>query len=170
MPRPIRETPWIARRGDSGPFYVNWYDPAKRRTERVSLRTEDPREASNRFAAFLTSGAAMFDKSTSPTVDVVIDHYLREHIRPNAVAVKRAEAMPFPTLRFVAVAQKLDFPDLRRLRVQIVLLSPLPKWTGPHRQIHPPPYPITFWQPKPPPDHPGLLRREQIRPHPHQTP
>lgn len=101
MPKRARETPWLERRADSGPFYAFWYDPQSRRTERLSLRTEDPAEASNRFAAFLKEGKALFDrKSDSPMVDAVLDFYLKKHIRPNTVAVERAEVMVEHLLAF----------------------------------------------------------------------
>lgn len=101
MPKRARETPWLERRDDDGKFYAFWYDRNSRRTERFSLRTEDPDEARLRFAAFLKDGKALFEKlSASPSVNTVLDHYRRHHLQPNAVALDRAETMIHHLLAF----------------------------------------------------------------------
>jgi len=94
MPRPVRGTPWFARREDGGPFYAHWYDEKERRTKRISLGTADAAEAGARFAAFLTRGPEfMGAPSSKVSVEAVLHAYMDNHIRQNAVAVGRAEVM-----------------------------------------------------------------------------
>lgn len=50
MPRPRRKGYWLGQRG--GVFHAFWYSPSARRTQRTSLRTDDPVEAHIRFERF----------------------------------------------------------------------------------------------------------------------
>lgn len=94
MPRPVRGSPWFARREEGGPFYAHWYDESERRTKRLSLGATDPVTASARFAAFLTRGPEFMGTPVSkvPT-EAVIHAYMENHIRQKAVAVARAEVV-----------------------------------------------------------------------------
>ena len=87
MPRKRRDIPWLEWRGDTA--YVNWYDEARKRTERLSLRTTDPVEAQKRYAAFLTEGhdilAGKPRGSSGLTVGQMLDDYVREHVESKVV-------------------------------------------------------------------------------------
>lgn len=90
MARKKREIPWIEKRGDT--YYAFWYNAALRVTEKCSLRTKDPVEAQDRFAAFLTEGKALFVKGAAGlTVTDILDAYYEEHVRPNVINKKNAE-------------------------------------------------------------------------------
>lgn len=80
MARPVSDLPWLDKR-DTGKYYVNWYDPEKRRTHRASLRTRNPETAKERFAAFLAGGADSIRNSKDGRLGVAtaVDQYLREH-------------------------------------------------------------------------------------------
>lgn len=91
MPRPKSTVPWIDWRG--GVAYASWYNGQRRRTERFSLRTRDPEEATARFAAFLTQGKDLYGaaKHTGLTWGQAFDDYIAEHVRVNVVDSVRAE-------------------------------------------------------------------------------
>jgi integrase len=91
MPRPKRDVPWLDTR--DGTYYVFWYDVGKRRTDRLSLRTEDPGEAAHRYAAFLTQGRDIYagDKRAGLTCGAALDYYLTEHVRVKVVDAQRQE-------------------------------------------------------------------------------
>lgn len=79
MPRPKRTIPWLEQR--DGTWYVHWYDEQRGRTERLSLRTRDDREAQDRYIAFLQEGRSILRRpeSAGVTVAEIVDAYLREH-------------------------------------------------------------------------------------------
>lgn len=79
MPRHPREIPWLEQ-DPNGRYYVKWYDPERRRSERLSLRTRSPVEAQGRYASFLSDGYALTRKSLSLSVAEALDQYLREHV------------------------------------------------------------------------------------------
>lgn len=89
MSRPKRELPWLDIRGDT--YYVFWYNEAKRRTDKLSLRTKDINEAKHRFAAFLTTG---LDGTLPPSARAnyltrdALDAYMKEHIEVSTMAPK----------------------------------------------------------------------------------
>ena len=85
MPRKKRDLPWCESIG--GVYYIHWYDAAKRRTQRLSLRTSDAREAQNRFAEFLTQGEDIYRPADEAalTCDAALDYYLKEHVRGGQV-------------------------------------------------------------------------------------
>jgi integrase len=101
MPRKRRDVPWL---GDidgndwtpGEPAYVHWYDAAKRRTQRLSLRTSDAMEATKRYAAFLVEGhdivAGAPRAAKGLTTEQAIDDYLREHVATKVVDWRRQEA------------------------------------------------------------------------------
>lgn len=91
MPRKAREVPWLDTRG--GVYYAFWYDAKARRTQRCSLRTEDPIEATRLFAAFLTDGGSLYngDQSSGLSAGKALDDYFSEHVRLKVVDQGRAE-------------------------------------------------------------------------------
>jgi integrase len=96
MPRQRRDIPWVDQRGDA--WYVFWYNADKQRTERLSLRTTDRMEAQQRYGAFLTQGASIFEGADSGraaglTVTQALDDYWREHCAKNVIAKRRAEVV-----------------------------------------------------------------------------
>lgn len=80
MPRPQREIPWPDQR--NGWWYVFWYDPTSRRTERLSLGTREADEAQDRYVAFLSEGRSVLRRPATAglTVREAIESYLREHV------------------------------------------------------------------------------------------
>ncbi|PZR93191.1 MAG: hypothetical protein DI537_11400 [Stutzerimonas stutzeri] len=88
MSRQKRTLPWCDTR--DGVFYAFWnvdiVDAKGRKkieTKRLSLRTRDPDEAQNRFAAFLTEGRDLRINgggAAGLTVTQALDDYLREHV------------------------------------------------------------------------------------------
>lgn len=93
MPRKRRDVPWLEWR--DGTAYVYWYDGARQRTERLSLRTADPVEAQKRFAAFLTEGHDVIAKKPGQGLTVIqaLDDYLREHVAHHVVDRSRQEVI-----------------------------------------------------------------------------
>lgn len=90
MARPIREIPWIVKRGDR--FYANWYNPTTRRVEKLSLRTTDESTAQRRFAAFLADGTFTDPRRNARlTVEQALDDYWREHAAVKCADPKRQE-------------------------------------------------------------------------------
>lgn len=97
MPRTAREVPWLEVRG--GIYYVNWYKPpadpkGKGRTERFSLRTRDPAEATTRLAAFLVNGEAVFaPKNVNNALGTAhaLQQYFDEHVKTSVTDVVRQE-------------------------------------------------------------------------------
>lgn len=91
MPRKRREIPWLDTRG--GVYHVFWYDAAKGRTERLSLRTGDADEATGRYAAFLAQGRDIYagDKRAGLTCGAAFDYYIAEHVKVKVVDQVRAE-------------------------------------------------------------------------------
>ncbi|HKJ74691.1 MAG TPA: hypothetical protein VKA19_11295, partial [Alphaproteobacteria bacterium] len=84
MPRPKRDLPWLDLR--EGVYYAFWYNETKRRTDRLSLRTQDRQTALDRFAAFLTSGIDGVKPPTAgTTIDEVLDNYDTEHLQRASV-------------------------------------------------------------------------------------
>lgn len=80
MARKRKKAPWLDTRGDR--YYAFWYDPDTRKVQRLSLRTDDEGEACNRFAAFLTEGAAITKPRRNDELSVAqaLDDYLKEHV------------------------------------------------------------------------------------------
>lgn len=80
MPRKRREGPWLGKRGDT--YYAFWYDEKTKRTERLSLATQDDDEAREAFALFLTAGVDKLSSKAAAASGItgahVIDDYLRE--------------------------------------------------------------------------------------------
>jgi integrase len=87
MPRKRRDIPWLEWRNEIA--YVCWYVEARKRTERLSLRTTDQMEAQKRYAAFLIEGhdvlAGKPRGSSGITVGQAIDDYCREHVASKVV-------------------------------------------------------------------------------------
>lgn len=81
MPRKQRDIPWLDQR-DNGTYYVFWYNPADRRTHRLSLCTKDADQAKDRYIAFLSEGLSVLRSPANAGVTVreVLDSYLREHV------------------------------------------------------------------------------------------
>lgn len=82
MARSKRAAPWLGRR-DNGTFYAFWYDEVARKTNRLSLRTDDADEAQNRFAEFLLKGKELRGKRPpgALTVKQALDDYFNEHVK-----------------------------------------------------------------------------------------
>lgn len=97
MGRKSRDVPWLQKR--NGVYYAFWWDGAKRRIERFSLRTKDPSTAQTRFAAFLVEGVSIRQSGSAETsgvtVSAALDAYRREHIVENCVSVARFEDAAF---------------------------------------------------------------------------
>ena len=90
MPRRQRTVPWLDTR--DGIYYAFWYNAAKRCTERFSLRTEDPLEATHRFAAFLTQGKDLYAGGAEHirlTCGAAFDFYVAEHVDKKVVDGQR---------------------------------------------------------------------------------
>jgi integrase len=81
MPRARRTLPWLDER--NGVFYACWYDEAKGRNLRESLRTKDEQQAKHRFAEFLVGGPKHVGRPAGLTVSLVLDDYFREHVTPH---------------------------------------------------------------------------------------
>lgn len=120
MPRRKREPRLDWRNGVA---YIFWYDEAKRRTERLSLRTTDQVEARARFAAFLTDGHDILaGKPRGPegiTLWQALDDYLREHVTEKVVDKTRIEAIACQLKGFFApdtLLKDIDIPQSRRYR------------------------------------------------------
>ena len=118
MPRARREVPWLETR--DGTYYVFWYDAARKRTDRLSLRTADSMEAQKRYAAFLVDGRAVFDnedtgRSVGLTVTQALDDYRREHVATKVIAQRRQEtAIDHLKAWFKsAVLHEIDIPACR---------------------------------------------------------
>ena len=132
MAREMRKVPWLAKR--NGVFYANWYEPPKTgqdgertkgRTRSVSLHTGDDREASLRFAAFLSKDTLVF----APGVDFcglsvadVLDEYWKKHVavrvvdktrQGNAIAHLKKYFARIP-IKDVDVAASHGYADARR--------------------------------------------------------
>lgn len=89
MPKQDKTIPWLERH-DNGVFYVHWYDPVAKRTQRVSLRTRDSGEAKDRFEAFLREGGEIQAPRTGElTVSRALDDYYKEHVEVKVVDVNR---------------------------------------------------------------------------------
>lgn len=116
MPKQRRDIPWLAQRGEV--WYANWYDQGERRTKSVTLRTKDHVEAHIRFAAFLTTGRAIFEEERQAglTVAAALDDYYREHVVGHVVDRAREERI----IRLLNVGFKdvllkdVDIPACRR--------------------------------------------------------
>jgi integrase len=90
MARPVREVPWLTKRGEV--YYAAWYDQEQGETKRLSLRTADGGEAKSRFAAFLREGAfAQPSRAPGLTVTEALDQYLREHASKKCADFTRQE-------------------------------------------------------------------------------
>lgn len=91
MARKRRDLPWLDTRG--GTFYVFWYDPKTRRTERLSLRTRSCEEAKHRFAAFLVEGGEIYrpGRPAGLTVGKALDDYFDEHVKTEVIDQARIE-------------------------------------------------------------------------------
>jgi integrase len=124
MPRKRREVPWLDVREDTGTYCVYWYDAGKRRTERQSLDTKDPVEATTRYALFLTEGRAVYSggggKSSGLTCKEAFDHYLAEHVRVKVVdATRQEDAIRNLRMFFDRVEVKaIDIPMSREYATQ----------------------------------------------------
>lgn len=93
MPRKRRDIPWLDWR--DGVAYVYWYSERSKRTERLSLRTGDPDQAKRRYAAFLIEGTSVYEGAAQAgngyTCALMLDDYLREHVKEKVVDQRRAE-------------------------------------------------------------------------------
>ena len=94
MPRPVREHPWLSKRGEI--WQVNWYEPGEAvdgkrtpgRTRTRSLDTDDFTVAQRRFAAFLTRKeelAPAVGASGLLTVESALNLYEIEHVNRKVV-------------------------------------------------------------------------------------
>lgn len=88
MSRPRKDVPWLDTR--HGVYYAFWYDRDERRTKRVSLRTEDPQEATRRFSAFLSDDGRSLTGTrfrtgadAGLTVREALAAYLADHVEPH---------------------------------------------------------------------------------------
>lgn len=91
MPRKRSTVPWLDTRG--GIYTAFWYNPVKRRTDRLSLGTADVDEAKVRFAAFLTEGRDVYDSVRAGgalTAGQALDDYVTEHVEYDVVDQERA--------------------------------------------------------------------------------
>lgn len=89
MARPAREVPWLERR-ENGVYYVFWHNRETGRTDRFSLRTKDPAEATPAYVIFLSDGKDMVrPRSTDITVGQAFDDYEREHVNEKCADPKR---------------------------------------------------------------------------------
>lgn len=106
--------PSIAER--NGTFYVTWYDPATRRTERQSLRTSDQNEAVARYGAFLAGGNVNLGRSSFLTVKAALEQYDHEHVRvKNADPWRATYAQKYITLAMGDLAlSAVDIPRCRK--------------------------------------------------------
>lgn len=84
MPRPKRDVPWLEPR-DNGVYYAMWYDAAKNRVGKESLKTRDPKEAALAFGRFLLQGpkSGRLDGPDGISVRQALDDYVREHVEQN---------------------------------------------------------------------------------------
>jgi integrase len=117
MPRPRAEIPELVTR--NGVYQVSWYDPERRGTKRLSLRTRDDVEARHRYAAFLASGLA--DRSSRPaegdiTVARALDDYYLEHVAHNCMDKVRQENLIRHLKAFFGEMplRQIDIPACRR--------------------------------------------------------
>lgn len=91
MPRKRQPAPWLGTREDTadGTYYAFWYNAAKQRVERLSLRTRDAAAAARRFAAFIEGGADIYGLEGLPaaplTVSRVLDDYWTEHVQHKTI-------------------------------------------------------------------------------------
>lgn len=134
MPREIRKVPWLGKR--DGVFYANWYEPGQKttsgakagacaqceapagRTRAISLRTTSDSEASLRFAAFLTKGAAYFSAEPAFRGLGVIDAlnaYELEHVNRKVTdKIRQLNAISHLKKYFSGMALKdIDIPASR---------------------------------------------------------
>jgi integrase len=123
MPRKQRKVPWLDWIGETA--YVFWYDAARQRTERLSLRTTDPVEAQKRFAAFLAEGHDIIAGKPGQgiTVHQALDDYWREHVSANVIDKTRAQSAimhlkehfkPTDLLRDVDIPASREYAKARR--------------------------------------------------------
>lgn len=80
MPRPQSEAPRLRKR-DNGKWYAAWYNASERRTQQLSMRTENIDEAKARFAVFLSEGGDVVRGAPSLRLTVAdgVQQYLTEH-------------------------------------------------------------------------------------------
>jgi integrase len=87
MPRARSELPKLVNR--NGHFSVTWYDG--KRSQRLSLGTQDPREAKARYAALLSEGGRVLAPASGLTVALALDDYYKEHARVKCADYVRQE-------------------------------------------------------------------------------
>jgi integrase len=112
MPRKRNPIPQLVQRGDT--YYVTWYRDG--RTERLSLRTGDAREAQARYAAFLTQGQDIVAPAQHFTCGRALEDYLSEHRFSTPTTYRRqkvAAAVLRPHFGGVPV-RDVDVPACRR--------------------------------------------------------
>lgn len=117
MPRERAEIPELTAR--DGVYYVSWYDPERRGTKRLSLRTRDDIEARHRYAAFLASGLA--DLESRPAEDDIsvsraLDDYYVEHVAHKCMDKVRQENLIRHLKAFFGEMplREVDIPACRR--------------------------------------------------------
>lgn len=85
MARPARKVPWLDTR-ENGVYYVFWHNEQTGRTDRYSLRTKDPEEATASYVTFLSAGKDMVrPRDADITVSQALDDYEREHVNEKVV-------------------------------------------------------------------------------------
>jgi integrase len=83
--------PWLEAR--NGVYYVHWYDKSAGRIKRLSTGERDAGKARVAFSTFLAGGlcADTTDAQAEITCGMVLDDYLREHVRKKAADPARIE-------------------------------------------------------------------------------
>lgn len=112
MPRKRNPIPQLVQRGDT--YYVTWYRDG--RTERLSLRTDDAREAQARYAAFLAQGQDIVAPTKRYACDQALEQYLSEHRFSTPTTYRRQRIAADALQRHFAgvPVQDVDVPACRR--------------------------------------------------------
>ena len=123
MSRPKSEIPRLDQRAN-GKWYVNWYDPGRKRTMRLSLRTRDIDEAKARFASFLVDGGDIVRGAAILRLSVTsaVEQYLKEHADVNCADPDRQHDIGTHLMGFFGETAVAD--------VDIPLSRAYAKWRG----------------------------------------
>lgn len=118
MSRQDKTIPWVERHAN-GAYYVHWYSPHEKRTQRVSLRTKDKSDAKDRFDAFLREGHGAFRPAGELTVFQALDDYLLEHVAENVVDQDRQKTAARHLKSFFGdqALTSIDIPSSRKYAV-----------------------------------------------------
>lgn len=123
MARAQRRVPWLDT-NKNGTWYVHWYDPGERRTQRISLRTKAVDEAKARFGAFLSEGNDVIRRAPSLRLDVIdaVKSYLSEHADVRCADPVRQHTIAEHLLKF--------FGDTPIADIDIPLARGYAEWRG----------------------------------------